>query len=579
MHDSFSTWPQDIVGWPLLAALVPSAACLLLLGHQFNKGRQVEESGGSLACDDSEPAAQSDSSPKRIRGKSVQDSAAKVMGREMDIGRKSEKRQCKPQACSEVDTEALKIHAKSVSEKEMRSDLPAKAPEPNLWDSIEIDETKLSDEGRKTLMKVRRKLREIAQIEARMSNGEAVEANQRAKVEKKNELLDEIMLLAAGAESGLDHGFVTVAPGMAQGKLRTEAARKIELVQETPAKLPEPRSTDGWATPVQSSGSKKKSKKGPKKEKNDDSQGWTTVEKGKKKSTVSEEEKADRMAAIKQREAQRVQDTSTAEYERTRASLRSLRLWDESKCDGIEELIDKVVVDAQRGLFKKKTVDLTPMRNKYFFGFAYTYGAQKEHPGAHGTEAVWPPSEASPIPTWIQEQIIEPIEKAKIVPKGWINSATINDYAAGGCIVSHIDPVHLFDRPIIGCNFFSECNLVFGTTFSFPKDANDISCSTPVYVQPCQRGHVTVMKGYSANNITHAIRPCDLPSRRASIILRRVLPSAPVLLASRGICVPLRDLQAALKDSPLEQDDDDWDSEEEEENWGRNIHRPNKKGR
>ncbi len=30
--------------------------------------------------------------------------------------------------------------------------------------------------------------------------------------------------------------------------------------------------------------------------------------------------------------------------------------------------------------------------------------------------------------------------------QNWINSAVINDYKAGGCIVSHIDPPHLFER-------------------------------------------------------------------------------------------------------------------------------------
>merc|ERR1719253_1873280 len=211
--------------------------------------------------------------------------------------------------------------------------------------------------------------------------------------------------------------------------------------------------------------------------------------------------------------------------------MQSMPLFSPDECQELERLIDQVVVDAERGLFKEHTVDLTPMRNKYFFGFAYTYGAQKEHPGARGIEAVWPPEDTSPIPAWISDMIIPRLEARRIVPKGWINSATINDYAPGGCIVSHIDPPHLFDRPIVSLSMFSDCNLVFGTSFRFPKEATqDIETSTPVLVHQCLRGHATVLKGYSANKITHAIRPCDLPSRRASIILRRVLPAAPVLV-------------------------------------------------
>lgn len=36
-----------------------------------------------------------------------------------------------------------------------------------------------------------------------------------------------------------------------------------------------------------------------------------------------------------------------------------------------------------------------------------------------------------------------------MLPKDWITSAVINDYLPGGCIVSHIDPIHIFDRPIV----------------------------------------------------------------------------------------------------------------------------------
>lgn len=271
-------------------------------------------------------------------------------------------------------------------------------------------------------------------------------------------------------------------------------------------------------------------------EEEEEAAGWTKVEKPKKQA-LTEDDRRQKQEVAELRRSLQVRTTESDEYRRTKESVHSHALFTQQECERLEELIDQVVVDAEHGKFKKRTVDLTPMRNKYFFGFAYTYGAQKEHPGARGLEAVWPPEETSEIPAWIREALVARLEAKRIVPKGWINSATINDYAAGGCIVSHIDPPHLFDRPIVSVSFFSDCNLVFGTKFEFPREAHHPETSTPVLVQRCLRGYATVLKGYSANSITHAIRPCDLPSRRASIILRRVLPSAPVLAG--GECVPL----------------------------------------
>merc|ERR1712107_916112 len=286
------------------------------------------------------------------------------------------------------------------------------------------------------------------------------------------------------------------------------------------------------------SSSKSRAGRNKKKQVEDPNAGWTTVLSAKEKRNLRtwEERKASQQAH-KDRITQQILSTESEAYTRTLASMSSSKLFSPVECDEIEALIDQVVLDARRGLFKKYTVDLTPMRNKYFFGFAYTYGAQKEHPGSHGLEAVHPPEETEEIPTWIRTKIIDRLEAQRVVKKNWINAVTINDYSPGGCIVSHIDPPHLFDRPIVTTSFFSDCNLVFGTVFSYPKDAQNIVSSTPVLVHACLRGHLNKLSGYSANNITHAIRPCDLPSRRASIILRRVLPTAPVLVNGTTVSV------------------------------------------
>lgn len=105
-------------------------------------------------------------------------------------------------------------------------------------------------------------------------------------------------------------------------------------------------------------------------------------------------------------------------------------------------------------------------RTKYFFGEGYTYGSQLAERGA-GNEKLYPRGEVDPIPDWVTELVIKPVEESGMVRAGWLNSAVINDYLPGGCIVSHIDPPQLFSRPIITVSFFSDSYLSFGCKVSF----------------------------------------------------------------------------------------------------------------
>ena len=91
------------------------------------------------------------------------------------------------------------------------------------------------------------------------------------------------------------------------------------------------------------------------------------------------------------------------------------------------------------------------------------------------------------VPQWIYRLVVNHLVEANIVPKGFVNCAVINDYQAGGCIVSHIDPPHIFDRPIITVNFFSDSALCFGCKFAFKP----MRTSEPVYSVPLLRGGVT----------------------------------------------------------------------------------------
>ncbi|XP_010123490.1 PREDICTED: RNA demethylase ALKBH5-like, partial [Chlamydotis macqueenii] len=156
------------------------------------------------------------------------------------------------------------------------------------------------------------------------------------------------------------------------------------------------------------------------------------------------------------------------EARKVKSGIRQLRLFSAEECAKIEARIEDVVSRAEKGLYKEHTVDRAPLRNKYFFGEGYTYGSQLQRRGP-GQERLYPRGEEDAI--------------------GFVNSAVINDYQPGGCIVSHVDPIHIFERPIVSVSFFSDSALCFGCKFQFKP----IRVSEPVLFLPVKRGSVTVL--------------------------------------------------------------------------------------
>ena len=161
------------------------------------------------------------------------------------------------------------------------------------------------------------------------------------------------------------------------------------------------------------------------------------------------------------------------------------------ECIKIERKIDEVATAASEGKYKKHTVDKTPLRDKYFFGEGYTYGAQLKHrSNGPGLERVYAKGEVDEIPVWIHDMVIKPLVKKKYIPENFINSAVINDYRPGGCIVSHIDPPHIFHRPIYTISFTSDSYLCFGCKFVFKP----MRVSKPIVALPVSRGGLTAIR-------------------------------------------------------------------------------------
>ena len=178
------------------------------------------------------------------------------------------------------------------------------------------------------------------------------------------------------------------------------------------------------------------------------------------------------------------------ELRRVLTGVLQRRLFDDATCEEIERRIDEdVVKPADKGAFKEHTVDRAPLRNKYFFGEGYTYGSQLEKRGP-GMERLYAKGEVDEIPDWVMNLVVKPLEDSGLIEKGFVNSAVINDYQPGGCIVSHIDPPHIFDRPIASVSFFSDSALSFGCKFSFKP----IRVSKPVLCLPISRGCVTLLR-------------------------------------------------------------------------------------
>ncbi|XP_063286724.1 RNA demethylase ALKBH5 [Pelobates fuscus] len=229
-------------------------------------------------------------------------------------------------------------------------------------------------------------------------------------------------------------------------------------------------------------------------------------------------------ASDTEEEAGAVSEPEEEEARKVRSGIRQLRLFSPAECALIESRIDDVVSRAEKGMYREHTVDRAPLRNKYFFGEGYTYGAQLQKRGP-GQERLYPPGQVDDIPDWVHELVIRRLVERNVIPEGFVNSAVINDYQPGGCIVSHVDPIHIFERPIVSVSFFSDSALCFGCKFQFKP----IRVSDPVLLLPVQRGSVTVLSGYAADDITHCIRPQDIKERRAVVILRKTRTEAPRL--------------------------------------------------
>lgn len=221
--------------------------------------------------------------------------------------------------------------------------------------------------------------------------------------------------------------------------------------------------------------------------------GFTDLREKLKAMTPGREEKREK----RRRAGTDDEEDEEEEARRVKRGVAQARVFSAEECARIEAKIDEVVARGERGLYREHTVDRAPLRNKYFFGEGYTYGPRLERRGP-GQERLYSKGEVDEIPAWVHELVISRLVARGLIPEGFVDSAVINDYQPGGCIVSHVDPIHIFERPIVSVSFFSDSALCFGCKFQF----RPIRVSEPVLCVPVHRGSVTVLRYRQGENET-----------------------------------------------------------------------------
>lgn len=128
-------------------------------------------------------------------------------------------------------------------------------------------------------------------------------------------------------------------------------------------------------------------------------------------------------------------------------------------------------------------------------------------------------ADVSQPPVWMRSVLEDPLVKAGIIEKDFINSIALNVYHDGSeGLAQHFDDATRFKQPIYTVRLFSDSRLSFGSQYyGF--------CNGAFFV-PLPRGCICVMEegSYSANGVKHCIRPCDMTGKSSAVILRQMHP-------------------------------------------------------
>lgn len=132
---------------------------------------------------------------------------------------------------------------------------------------------------------------------------------------------------------------------------------------------------------------------------------------------------------------------------KVKSGIRQMRLFSQDECAKIEGPHRKGGVPRREGWRSEHTVDRAPLRSKYFFGEGYVRrcSCRSAGParGASTRPATWTRS-----PNGCTQLVIQKLVSTRH-PRGLRQQRRHQRHQPGGCIVSHVDPIHIFERPII----------------------------------------------------------------------------------------------------------------------------------
>lgn len=164
-------------------------------------------------------------------------------------------------------------------------------------------------------------------------------------------------------------------------------------------------------------------------------------------------------------------------------------------------------------------------RYKMFYGFRYEYNKHvpKNHVSARGewAERKIPKlfQDVPPMPPWIQALATRAREVGAVPSDDFVDMSVVNVYYRAGAKLSvHVDPSVLFKRPIISVRCFGAGTLSFCAKGQFEGHR--------LHKVDQPRGAITVMEGYAANTVTHAVLCTDVKEKGCSVMLRGCVETA-----------------------------------------------------
>lgn len=158
-------------------------------------------------------------------------------------------------------------------------------------------------------------------------------------------------------------------------------------------------------------------------------------------------------------------------------------------------------------------------RIKLYYGYRYEYNNPKSEETL--AEARIPKlfADVPPIPEWLRGFGRRAVEVGAIPSLDFIDIGVVNMYADTGAKLSvHVDPSSLFKRPIVSARFFGDGVLSFGAKGQYEGQR--------LHSVPLLRGALTVMQGYAADHVTHAVVVTDVKGKGCSVMMRGCQPAA-----------------------------------------------------